>query len=361
MVAILVRCSHFCVLTIATLWYFPAWNDSRVFNSYEKRGSKQWVPWTKFSGKNEWTASINEIEHHGKSNHIIYIFVPIRCIDDWTMLFTLILIDVFHTYGKQIEHNFAEQNRSKYFVWRCGGRCRYTAPYFGFVWVNDEGRPDLIDESTMLPTKEPGSGDLMWIDGADCEHQFELAGDPEEMKKHVDHWQCILNFNKFISEKRIRVKTKKLHLTDVNDNNSFELKFHKDAEVAALPIANEFYVNFNRSTMQFVNVDSCLTVDTANSLDANSSTVCMICLCQIVESKEAVLQHLEECTGVKFKFDSDKESLPMFKIVWCFFFSFYRVFEFKLILSAEIIKIWIKSISTKHLAHFLRFNQLYTL
>lgn len=177
---------------------------------------------------------------------------------------------------------------------------------------------------------EPSSVDLMWVDRDDCEHEFEklliddeyeIEGTKEDPKQALSHWRCIVRFNKFVADEQIQVKTKKLCLTDFNGNRlydkgvlEFELKF--TAEVASPPISNEYYVNFDRSTKQFVNVDNCLTVDMANSLDAASHTVCMICLCKIVESKVAICQHLKECTGVKFVFKNDmSESLPIFKIV----------------------------------------------
>ncbi|XP_055296873.1 DNA-dependent metalloprotease SPRTN-like [Sitodiplosis mosellana] len=188
-----------------------------------------------------------------------------------------------------INHDFTETTVDKYYKWRCLGNCRNMAPYFGFIWVKGK-------------TREPSQRDLMWINREQCDHQFERYGD--NPKEYLTHWDCIIIFNKFVSENKIRIKTKKVRLEDNNDNVYMDDTFVMDINTAGEdPIANKYYVNFDRETKQFINVDNYLKVDTDNSLHDDSRTVCMICLCKIAD--EAVIQHLEQCTAFNVQLASE--------------------------------------------------------
>lgn len=194
-------------------------------------------------------------------------------------------------------------------MWRCRNDCRDIPPYFGYIWIKAANR-------------EPQSTDSMWMDGAQCEHQFERIG--ENPKEWLTQWECITKFNKEIEDKQkdglIRIKTKKaVELTDVNNNDKSVreiISSDDDTSLATVEdeaaiITNKHYVNFDRQTKEFMNVDVYLKVDKRNSLHIDSRTVCMICLCKIAD--ESVIAHLKKCTGVEFSLDSD-ESLPIFKI-----------------------------------------------
>lgn len=193
-------------------------------------------------------------------------------------------------------------------MWRCTTEhgCYEKPPYFGFIWIKEEHR-------------EPQSTDLMWTEG--CEHQFErynrnLADNPKEWKTQ---WECIIDFHKFIAENEIRIKTKKVvAVTDDNNNDTIvpeiiegEGEAQVEGEGEPPIITNEHYVNFDRQTKEFMNVNNYLKVDVRNSLPIDSRTGCMICLCKIAD--ENVIEHLKECTGIEFSLDLD-ESLPIFKI-----------------------------------------------
>lgn len=210
--------------------------------------------------------------------------------------------------SQQIYNDFledGEEKHYKWYCWRCIGECRYKAPYFGFIWINEP--------------REPSSTDLMWTDSEKCAHQFEKYGD--NPKEWITLWECIIMFNEFVAQNNIHIKTKKFQSLDANSNritanDSFVLEISTDGmnpttDSSSARIANELYVNYDRELKKFINVDNYLKVDIANCVIEDSQTVCMICLGKIDDDN--VIEHLNKCTGVEFSLNSG-DSLPIFKI-----------------------------------------------
>lgn len=244
--------------------------------------------------------------------------------------------------------------------WRCTEDCRNMAPYFGFIWVRED------------QNSEPTQDDMMWIDKDKCDHKFEKYGDVDDPKKQLDHWDCIKIFNNFVLENKIRIKTKKHPRTydlpvdtpvsetntggdeansvtvsppdspelitpavsavsetntGVDEANSVTVPPPDSSELITPALSavslststenalieDEHYVNFDRKLKKFVNVDNYLKVSTANSVQDDSHTVCMMCLGKISDDRAIVIEHLYNCTGLELTMDSE-ESLPIFKI-----------------------------------------------
>lgn len=189
------------------------------------------------------------------------------------------------------------ENEETISVWRCQNECRDVAPYFGFIWQKDK------------PTKD----DLV-VPHSECQHQFikdiSLCN-RKKPNKSLTNKECIDAFNKFIREKNYQIKATRprsiqqfgycITVSDLNRN-----LIEKTTSI----IANEFYANFERETKQFTKFDDVLILKRAHL--TVYSTACMVCLDTIADA--IVLEHLEQCTGVIFSFDST-ESLPIFKIV----------------------------------------------
>lgn len=181
-------------------------------------------------------------------------------------------------------------------MWRCRNTCRYLTPYFGFLWMKE--------------SREPSPNDLMWIPSSKCEHQFEKIE-----KDWLTDWDCIIIFNEFISENNIQIQAKVPQFNGSNNNvnttnDSFAITINtKNDTVSASKITNELYINFDRETEEFMNVNDYLKVD-ANVLQ-ELKTVCIICLCTVADVD--VIEHLKKCCGIEFSLDSG-ESLPIFKI-----------------------------------------------
>lgn len=180
------------------------------------------------------------------------------------------------------------------------------APYFGFVWVREDKE-----------NKEPSPDDMMWINTDKCHHQFEMLGTDGDPKALLHNWDCISIFNKFVSENNIRIKTKKIpiyvdgNFLPVDDTVESETNESETNESGITSIGNDHYVNYDRESKKFLNVDDYLKVSTVNSIQDDSRTVCMMCLGKIAD--DSVIEHLYNCTGLDFTLDS-KESMPIFKI-----------------------------------------------
>lgn len=179
-------------------------------------------------------------------------------------------------------------------------------PYFGFIWVRGDRR-----------NKEPSPADMMWINPDKCYHQFEMLGTDGDPKAMLHYWDCISIFNKFVSENNIRIKTKKIplyvdgNLLPIDDTAVSETNESETNESEITSIENKHYVNFDRETKKILNIDDYLKVNTMNSVQDDSRTVCMMCLGKIAD--DSVIEHLYNCTGIEFTMDSE-ESLPIFKI-----------------------------------------------
>lgn len=179
----------------------------------------------------------------------------------------------------------------KRYMWRCRGHCRNQPPYFGFIWVKEDRQPH--------PT------DLMWIHGECDTHEFERFGEFEHPKQWLTDWECITMFNKFVTMKRIRIKSAQIHVTNFNSEVGTFVIESNGEEV----IPDELYVNYDEETRSFISIEQFLP-DLYETRNENC-TVCMICYRGV--AKGNVIEHLDACSGLEFSLGS-KETLPILNV-----------------------------------------------
>lgn len=94
-----------------------------------------------------------------------------------------------------------------------------------------------------------------------------------------------------------------------------------DAEFNSYPISNEMFINYDKETEQFVNVERLLGYDQTIVLGIEPSqiddqNICIICKSNVEEGK--IIEHLEDCTKISFMDTGDPSKniipLPVYKI-----------------------------------------------
>lgn len=176
-------------------------------------------------------------------------------------------------------------------MWRCRGKCRNMPPYFGFIWVNEN--------------REPRPYDLMWIDSSICgQHEFERINGLDDPKEWLTEWKCITDFNEFVAQQKIQVKSKQFYLADFNDNPPFSMLFNTD-------VLDEMYENYDEKMDGFISTDNFIPDLNNNSPEVNR-TLCMICFCTDWP-EDSIIKHLNACSGLDFTLSYGK-TLPILKI-----------------------------------------------